>query len=332
MNERTGTAPRRGGRLGATWSLGALLSCLAASCACEPQPAAPRATLHRAAIETLSLSEVAHRVWREGERRFVPPTETELAAMEPLVRAAMQAAEGGAEDLDGLAAPLEAAGFRVELWQVGPTRALALLERQHRGAGAYLFRVGAAPAMRGRRILQAPHAYHDLDTGTVAARLFFELELGDVLFTNTVHRYWSPEGDRTERPDAPADVCQQAGSFFHAATRAALGRSARLVQLHGFGPREGVSVDVVLSGGSRDGAGTEVGAVAAALGAAGVSVARFPEDLAVLGATTNEQGGLCRGLGASFLHVETSRALRQRLLREDALLRSFGAALWETPP
>ena len=277
------------------------------------------------------LRDIRERVWRQGERRLVAPSHAAWTAMEALVVEASRAAESTGGDSRALRALLPATGFSAELWQVGPARVLALLDERGRGGGAYFFRVEPAPTGgRARRLLQAPHAYHDVATGKIAASLFFEQGSGDAFFTNTLHRYWSADGPRTPRPNAPADVCQQTGSFFQAATRAFLSRGpARIVQLHGFGDREGGDLDVILSRGEPSGSGPVVARLAARLTAAfSVRVARFPEDTLDLGATTNEQGKLARAVGAEFVHVETSRAFRQRLEDNAALASALGEAIW----
>jgi hypothetical protein len=285
-------------------------------------------------LRELTLREAEARVWRDGERHLVPPSEAQGAAMERLVAAAIDLADRGAAQPHGLGEELVATGFVAELWQVGPTRALALVDDAHRGGGAYFFRVAGAPReARTRRVLQAPHAYHDVDTGSLAARLFFALEQGDAFCTNTLHRYWSPEGEREPRPDAPADVAHRDDTFFQAATRALVAAGdAQVVQLHGFGEHEGLAHEVVLGRGVDDASGPHIAALADALRAAGLSVARFPEDFDGLGGTTNAQGRLCREAGASFVHIETSRALRRRLEADEGLLRALGEAAWGPEP
>lgn len=304
---------------------------LAGSCSCgATRELTP--VVQAGEARTMSIADIRTRLWRRPEVRLVPPSDAERDALEQLVTEASSLAEHGRDTLGVLGPRLAASGFVAELVQVGPTRAIALLDPADRGAGAYFFRVRLRPQDEGpRRLLQAPHAFHDVGTGPLAARMFFSHGSGDAFFTNTLHRYWSAGGTRVERPNAPADVCQQTGSFFHAATGAYLAAGpARIVQLHGFADREELDADAVLSRGDATTSGSSVQRLFVALGARGLSVRRFPEDIAELGATTNEQGRLARTAGADFIHLETSRSLRRRLGEDRALRRVLADALWST--
>ncbi len=280
----------------------------------------------------MTLAEARERIWRRGARRYAAPSRAELAAMEGLIAEAARLAESEEFDAAALAEPLAETGFVAERWEVGDARVLALLDAPGRGGGAYLFRLGAtARGTHARHVLQAPHAYHDVGTGRIAASLFFAHGAGDAFFTNTVHRYWAEDGTTTPRLDAPADVCRHDDSFFQAATRALLAQGpARLVQLHGFGDREGGDLDVVVSRGDERGSGAGIAALAARLGAvSGARVARFPEDTAELGATTNAQGRHARSVGAEFVHLEMSRSFRERLARERPLAAGLARVIWD---
>ena len=66
---------------------------------------------------------------------------------------------------------------RLESWELGGQTFWALVEppERRRGAGAYLFRVGATdgdahPAI----LLEAPHADHDVGTGDISVALFID--------------------------------------------------------------------------------------------------------------------------------------------------------------
>lgn len=292
----------------------------------------------RASSRTMTIEETIEFVWSMGDRSYRPAELRELDAFERLL-AAIGRAPQDALDRPDMRRLASVAGFDVEEWTVGHTHAVALVERERRGAGAYFFRIGRGDARRASRshfeLIQAPHAYFDVGTGAIAVRVFFEDGVGDALFTNTVHRYWSSEGPRVPRQNAPADVCQQTSHFFHQATRAVLSeRDTRVTQLHGFGGGSGDeaerSRDIIVSSTDPDRSSDEARRVSAGLREQGFEVAVFPEEASVLGGTTNEQGRLVGGAPGrhAFLHIETSRHLRRRLMSENDLRLRFVGGLW----
>src|SRR5262249_49787123 len=119
--------------------------------------------------KNLSLSEVRGLVWKPGrDATYREATAEEREAIAHLVgemtSLAVRQPPGDPATLVPLA---RTAGFTVERWQLGGTTYLAALEApdQRRGAGAYLVRVGATPEDTAPAVLlQAPHAYFDMDT------------------------------------------------------------------------------------------------------------------------------------------------------------------------
>jgi len=193
-----------------------------------------------------------------------------------------------------------------------------------RGQGLYLIREGAAPEL----MLQVPHGYHDLHTDEIALRL--ARTPVRVLAFNSVPRRYSRRGEARD-----ADLAQREDSFFVALTRAfaATFPTGRIVQLHGFSREKrttpaGAGAAVIVSAGTRwPSPGTE--AVAACLQAqVDAPVRLYPRDVRELGGTGNLQGRILRGLAHSgFVHVELSRAMRERLQREDTLSARFARCL-----
>ena len=143
---------------------------LAGSCSCgATRELTP--VVQAGEARTMSIADIRTRLWRRPEVRLVPPSDAERDALEQLVTEASSLAEHGRDTLGVLGPRLAASGFVAELVQVGPTRAIALLDPADRGAGAYFFRVRLRPQDEGpRRLLQAPHAFHDVGTGPLAAR------------------------------------------------------------------------------------------------------------------------------------------------------------------
>ena len=241
-----------------------------------------------------------------------------------------------------------AAGFRIDVWTIGSDTYWALLEAegQSRGAGAYIFRV--APRDQGPVILlEAPHNFYDMGTGRLAADLFFSAKPGPrprALFTNTIHRYQLAPGDKKKRKHNPADVAHNPEHAFSIATEAfaiAAG-GARVIQLHGFGSRvdeedeegDAGSIAAVVSAGDAAGSSPLSAAISAALASEiGNDVKRFPEDVKLLGATTNAQMRMLRKVNKSeFVHVEMSADLRKRLAASTELRNKLGQILFDTEP
>lgn len=323
----------------------------AASCAAPPHVplASTPATdgLERVPRRTLTVDQADAELWRPELRPpFRAPTEEQAVALERLVSLLMDAARTGAlpAEADTLTAT---AGMMLERWDVQGRTHLVLHERpeDRHGAGAYLFAVTPAPLPSPWLLWEAPHAYHDVDTGTIAAALYFGPPSGPApaaFFTNTLHRYTQTDGKRQKKATNPADACHDPAHPLNRATLAVARThaGATVVQLHGFGattvdddgdePRLPDGTTMVVSAGIKE-APTPLSAAAAPVLRAvlGDGVRLFPTEARALGATTNvEKRGLVGTPGARFLHLETSAELRSRLVYDAALRDRFGAALF----
>lgn len=201
-----------------------------------------------------------------------------------------------------------------------------LSSRPERADGFYAIRKGGdAPAL----VIEAPHAWYDLDTGKLACALF-EAGYGRALLLNTAQRHAAPQGDVAAHADGlGADVAHRAESVFQAATLGVVDalEDPLVVQLHGFGSSHG-SYGAVLSEGSTFQASAQLtaalGAFEPLLGAYGgvVSGKEVPE----LSARTNVQSQAITGRGR-FLHMELCLAARRSILGDRALLDRVGQAL-----
>ncbi|MEJ7602902.1 MAG: hypothetical protein WKG01_33750 [Kofleriaceae bacterium] len=315
-----------------------------------PEEPAPTAVVER----KVSFDAMEKLIWGPGkDATFAQTTIVEretLARLVPLLRLGARAATP--PNPSQWQADATAAGFQLEDWQLGGQRYWALLELpgRARGAGAYFFRV--APTVAGEDdneiLLQAPHAYFDLGTGMLAARLFFSPPEGArprALFTNTIHRYQSSPGTREKRADSPSDVAHNPEHGYTTATvaYAQSGSHVRVIQLHGFAKVtdddssddddvvQAQPIEAVVSAGDRAGSSPLSGALATELGKTfGGEIRRYPEDVKKLGATTNVQGRMLRKIpGARFVHIEMSPKLRARLAKDIDDLRKFGAVVFD---
>jgi hypothetical protein len=281
----------------------------------------------------LTVDDVPRLLWQVGSRAtFAPTTLEERQLLTGLVpRLLTGAAASPVPDPAQWQPEAVRAGMRLETWELGGGTYWALLEADdaRRGAGAYVFRVGAVPEDDYPAILlEAPHADHDVGSGDIAASLFFAPAEGKrprALFVNSIHRYQVEPGRRQKRDDNPADAAHNPEHLFSAMTDAVAAALGDLVvlQIHGFADAVDESDDArvpagtlaVVSAGTRAGSTPTSSALAAELSRAfGPGVRRFPEDVLALGATTNAQGRLLAARkGARFVHVELSADLRKSL-------------------
>ncbi len=344
MSEGTGGRglPGRTGDRAAVW---AMFGALATGC-CAPQPGLSEAPPPVAAeagaapaelgeFVAIDLAEARRRLWPDPPpRAYVAPDAAQQAAVAALIRGMLSEPSPAPSSL---AEAARAAGFVVEGWTIAGQRYLAARELAERrgGGGAYLVRAEARAS--SAVILEAPHAFFDLGTERIALEL---LVAGRgwprALFVNTAHRYLGADGVKRRQAESPADPCHSAGHLLAVATAAAveLLPGVEVVQLHGFGDDEGAMPAAIVSGGRAEAATPRSRVVAQRLAQGlGVAVGLFPDDTDRLGATTNVQGrAVHQREGASFVHVEMSAALRQRL-RDDAAARAqLADALRVDPP
>lgn len=267
--------------------------------------------------------------------RFLPTTLEEREAFTrlfpPLLRAA---ADGAGQPPPDLVEAAAAVGFRIDVWRTARDRFWVLREQpeRRRGAGAYVIRTGPA----SNDFIQAPHAYFDLGTGGLAARLFAcaSGKTRPRLFaTNTAHRFRGRPDERRDDPDHIADVAHNPDHLFQQVTDLAAQTMAslRLFQLHGFAAgTRGRSADLVavVSAGSRrpPAAVRTISNRLATLLGGGVRL--FPDETDLLGATQNAQARLLQEYpGTTFVHLELSADVRRVLASAEQLARVTEALL-----
>lgn len=290
-----------------------------------------------------------------------PAERARVIALAQVLRASPPASLARADAGQAWAAQADGAGFALELWRVGadapcaasPADALpgagwfwVLRERGDvRGHGTYVFRAGPDPEARHHGatiIVQAPHAYFERGTGALATAVMLAAGAGQaagVLMTDSLHRYQQASGARSKQARNPADVCHEPTHLFQDVTAALADRSGAFVQIHGFavpgdgtpqGRRRTDHPEIIVSAGSRHGSTLHSTAVADAwaqlFGAP--AVRRYPEEIDVLGGTTNVQARLLRTRAeAAFVHVELSSTMRARLLASDVERAAWARAL-----
>lgn len=245
--------------------------------------------------------------------RYVVPTDEERRVLREAIGRYLREGDGARA---AVAEAIAKIGF--EIIDVAELKGAVLLrerENAKRGGGAYVLR----PSSTSRVVVEAPHTFYDEGTFPLACELFRRSN-AHALFIETAHRYKSapPTADGVY----PADVAHAEGSLFQAATMGVVDAmpNAKVVQLHGFVPRDAFGSIVLSSGDKVEGQALVAHAkerLDPVLGSG--AVRRFPEDASELGATTNVQGQAVRKAGGEFLHVEIESRLRRDLLKNPQL-------------
>lgn len=285
----------------------------------------------------LTVDDVRSRLWPQGSDAWRPRSEEDIQAVAELFEAIPgRITEDG--DLNALVPLAERARCVLEVWTVNDQTYLAVLEHEDvRGTlGSFVFRIGPAVYPEPERLLQSPHAFFDLGTGEIGLETFFASPRDlRAFFTNTLHRYRHEDGTKKKREHNPADVCHNPEHPFVVATEA----TARgfehtvVIQIHGYGKSHHVSdlpgTWAIVSAGERAGSTPRSSAVARQLWVGfGVPIARYPEDAATLGATTNVlRKALLHHPWSDFVHVELSSGFRKELRARPDWIASFAAAL-----
>ncbi|MDR5900137.1 hypothetical protein QC823_14225 [Halomonas vilamensis] len=188
---------------------------------------------------------------------------------------------------------------------------VALIEQADTRDGRGLF---AARAEGGTPLLiQAPHQYYDLRTGTLARQLFLESDAMAAAW-NTTHRYHSDDTDLVHIGD----------SYLHALSRAFadIHPEGRILQLHGFSTAKrdsyaGRSAQAILSDGTRYPSRALAQLAACLADRLDIRALLYPRDVRELGATTNTLAAdLHRRNFDGFVHLELNPDLRKRLVRD----------------
>jgi hypothetical protein len=242
---------------------------------------------------------------------YATPKPDELQAAEALFR---RLALGTPAEALGT----DAAALDMEIVSDGTLLILREHPAAHRGRGFYAFRRGS-----GGDVLHVPHGFKDEMTREIGLALFLEGRFAAAGW-NTVPRNYERDGARVD-----ADLAHVPGSWFTAFARgtATAWPRGRTLQLHGFAKEKrrspaGAGAAMILSNGT-EAPQRALQALRDCL-AQGLKhpAALYPQDVRELGGTSNVQGEALRQMRyAGFLHLETSRDLRQRL-RDERPLRA----------
>lgn len=212
----------------------------------------------------------------------------------------------------------EAEALEMDIARTGSLVVVRESAAARRGRGFFVFRREAGPDG-----LLVPHGFMDAMTRDIGAKLFEEGSFSAAAW-NTVPRAYRRGNERVH-----ADLAHLPDSWFNAFARA-VARSwpdGRILQLHGFAPSKrknatAAEADMIISNGTRTPDEALRRSQRCLNGRLG-KVLLYPTDIRELGGTTNAQGITLRAHGyEGFVHIEASRALRQRL-KDSAAARAI---------
>jgi hypothetical protein len=197
-------------------------------------------------------------------------------------------------------------------------------EGDRSGRGFYLLRNTPSPRPW---LLQAPHSRSDRYTEKIVKKLMEEGPFRAAA--------WNTMARKTPVAGGPgkADLAHIPESYWQAFTQAfaLVYPHGRIIQIHGFAKEKRKSAsarkaDMILSFGNRHPPPFLLEIAACMKKNLTAAVLVFPWETRELGATTNAQGKLLHRLGhGGFVHVEMSKALRKKLVRDaDARKRFIG--------
>lgn len=197
---------------------------------------------------------------------------------------------------------------------------LVLSEIEAQGRGLFIFCHACETAV----VLQAPHAFRDLNTGQLAL-LFMQQRPFKALALNTLPR------------DEGADTAHFSRNY-QTAFAEAVARTeptTLLVQLHGFSNNKrnseaGKAAEIILSNGNRL-PNRDLAQLADCLRSAGIEYTYlFPQQVSELGGTGNAQAKQLRQLGSDrFVHFEMNYELRKQAVTEPETLQRLARCLLE---
>lgn len=254
-----------------------------------------------------------------SEEYAVPPANSILQAQESFRQwLAADNRREGARDFKAL-------GYEAAFLSESDIVVLAEEKDARRGRGLFVARLeGGTPLL-----IQAPHQYFDLRTGTLARQLFTESDAMAAAW-NTTHRY--------QRDDA--DLVHIADSYLHALSRAFadVHPQGRILQLHGYSSakresRAGRDAQAILSDGSSYPPKALAQLTACLSERLDIRARLYPRDVRELGATTNTLAAdLRRRDFDGFVHLELDADLRERLVNDADARNTLIQCVTETAP
>jgi hypothetical protein len=259
-----------------------------------------------------------------GSEAMTLPSVAEARQFVAGVRAARDGDPGRAAELVD---PL-AYGLRTVVDSVTGRRLYLFEERRSEGGrwphgwGLYVIPAGPARPL----VVEVSHPLYDVNTPQVGVQVF-ERGRAEALLVAGTHRYANDDGS--------SDVAHDDRTMFARVNEALVSGRHTVLQPHGFSDtgaggddsRDLEGSEVVVSAGTAPPPPT-VDAVTRALRGKGFAVCEYDgQRCADLGATRNVEGRWCREVGATFVHLELDRDIRDDRSRRTLAARTVVDAL-----
>jgi hypothetical protein len=253
-----------------------------------------------------------------------------VAAMDPLFESIDNPAPSQVQQA---AAKLETTGYEISEYS-GPEGHWLILQAKgdFAGAGYYMYRTGK---LDSELVLQAPHAIFDVHTDVLTKGVFASLPVRAAYFSD-YQRY----GGKSDKPSdkqygrhSPYDLAHNPDTLFQDLTIQWMLKRPRtvVVQPHAFALSTvgGEAVDMIVSPGSKKNTSPVFEQMVKGLKEAfpGCTIKIYPNEIRILGGTTNLQGKAVRAAGGDFIHIELSKTMRRLFKQSDEDRMLFGRAI-----
>jgi len=263
--------------------------------------------------------------WRREDAEWRSPTVKERDHVRELAEDLVQGREACTDrGLRRARRHVEALGFSMQTITVGERTVIVVQEGEEAfGAGLLAVRCGPAEPL----VWQAPHPFFDLGTGDLVLQWFLESDARAAQWS-THHRFRALDEESREDDIHPADVADEPGSLFQAATVGLLAGDPdlRFIQVHGYARSSAPGFEgVVSSGDARFPLRDVTVRLTDHLG----PVAAFGDVHLPLGGQQNAQARVLPT--GTFLHLELSPAARERLSKDKRLRRRVARAIGDGP-
>jgi len=210
--------------------------------------------------------------------------------------------------------------MNLHITQTGKYLIISEANPPYTGQGMYIINIESSSKI----LLQAPHAFHDLKSGSIAIKLFLENNIS-ALAINSLNRYYtSIKGEKKS-----ADMAHLSNSLYMAFSRAYIKvfNKSRTIQLHGFNADKYPAtkpLNFILSNGTRAFDQSLINQRDCLENKLKLKSHVYALNINILGGTKNSIGHVLRHSSyTGFEHIEMSLPVRKRLNRSSVTRQQF---------
>ena len=272
------------------------------------------------ALSAADLSTTASAAWQQVRAdQYVAPAHSELQESKKLFAELLKG--NLSQDLEIL---FNKINFRLDRYKSNAENIIVVRENKppYQGLGMFIIRLNGNGIM-----LQAPHAFKDLHTGQLAIHLMLEGNYS-ALAINTVPRSYLSAGIKQE-----PDMAHMYNTHFISISHAFSDQypNGQIVQLHGFNSARRpatISTAMIISAGVKKSDSKVQQQQKCLARTIKGEVKAYPDDINILGGTTNSIGRYLRARGFSaFRHYEMNLPTRKVLLKQKDLRGNFSECI-----